>query len=400
MRKLWLIARTTFWRRVRSGTFLLLTFGLPAIMVVAGAIPILRETRGGLPSVGFVDRSEQIENIGNYSFEGETLEITILDSVEAAEQAFRSGAIQAYLVIPAGYAQGERPVFYSADDPSETTKSALESYLRHAVHPEEPAWVLERFENPARFTYTSLESNASVTEGPGLLIRVVTPVALGMIFALSVFTGANQLGSAIVREKDQRAMEMVITSIRPSTLVAGKVLGMTMVSLAQLGIWILGACIALLLALSGSVTFSPSMIHTRAILWAALLGIPGYFLFATIASGLGIIAGDHQNARQLAGMLGFVAMTPLYFVGFIVNAPNGALAVALTIFPLTSPTFSLIRMTLTNVPTWQLVAGAGTIVLCLLGGIWVVARVFRAAMLLYGQRLSGAEVWQAIRQAV
>jgi ABC-2 type transport system permease protein len=98
-------------------------------------------------------------------------------------------------------------------------------------------------------------------------------------------------------------------------------------------------------------------------------------------------------------MLGFVAMTPLYFVGFIVNAPNGALAVALTIFPLTSPTFSLIRMTLTNVPTWQLVAGAGTIVFCLLGGIWVVARVFRAAMLLYGQRLSGAEVWQAIRQA-
>jgi ABC-2 type transport system permease protein len=101
----------------------------------------------------------------------------------------------------------------------------------------------------------------------------------------------------------------------------------------------------------------------------------------------------------LAGLLGFVGMTPLYLIGFIVNAPDSVLAVALTIFPLTSPTFGLVRMTLTTVPTWQLVSAAGAIALCLLGGVWAVARIFRAAMLLYGQRLSGAEIWQAIRQS-
>lgn len=399
MKKLFLIARTTFWRQVRSGTFLMLTFGLPAIMVVAGAIPILRETRATLPAVGIVDLSGEAAPLETFTYDGQSISIHAFDTPEEAERAYDSGVIQAFLVVPQGYLQGERPELYAADNPSETLQATLEDYLRHSVNPDQPEWVLARFDDPAEFTYTSLESGASVSEGPGLIIRIVTPVALGLLFALSVFTGANQLGTIIVREKDQRAMEMIITSIRSSELVAGKVLGMTLVSLAQLGIWTLGVVIALGLAFSGPLTFSPSMIHTRAILWALLLGVPGYFLYATIAAGLGIIAGDQQHARQLAGMLGFVGMTPLYFAGVIVGAPDSSLAIALTLFPLTAPTFGLMRMTLTSVPTWQLAAGAGIILLSLLAGIWIVSRVFRAAMLMYGQRLNFSAVLKAVRSS-
>lgn len=399
MRKIWLIARTTFWRQVQSGTFLMLTFGLPAIMVVAGAIPILRETRSTLPALGIVDQSGQFSVPEAFVYEGQSISMHAFTTIEEAEGASRSDTIQAYLVIPEGYRQGERPRFYSHDTPSETIQDAIADYLRHASNPDQPAWVLERFDDPAELTYTSLQSGASVSEGPGLIIRIVTPVALGILFALSVFTGANQLGTVIVREKDQRAMEMIITSLKSSELVAGKVLGMTMVSIAQLGIWTLGVTLAFGLAFSGPLTFSLSMIHTRAILWALILGVPGYFLYATIAAGLGIIAGDHQHARQLAGMLGFLGMTPLYLAGVIAAAPDSTLAIALTLFPLTAPTFGLMRMTLTSVPTWQLAAATGLILLGLLTGIWVVARIFRAAMLMYGQQLKPAEILKAVRSS-
>ncbi|MGD2163562.1 MAG: ABC transporter permease [Anaerolineales bacterium] len=399
MKKVWLIARTTFWRQVRSGTFLLFTFGLPVIMVVAGAVPILRETRATLPTVGIVDPSGQIEFHAKFEHSGQTLSLEQFSSLDSAKEAYSSDRIEAYLVIPEGYTRGERPVLYSSGTPSETLQDMLQAYLRQAIHQDQPDWLLDRFEDPADFTYTSLESGASVSEGPGLLLRVVTPVALGLLFAFSVFTGANQLGAVIIREKDQRAMEMVITSIRPTVLIAGKVLGMTMVSMAQLGFWTLGAVIGLGLAFSGPLAFSTSMIHVEAIFWAVLLGVPGYFLYATIASGLGIIAGDQQHARQLSGMLGFVGMTPLYFAGIIVGAPNSVLAIALTLFPLTAPTFGLMRMTLTSVPVWQLGAAFGILVLCLLVGIWAVARVFRTAMLLYGQRLTATEIWDAVRRS-
>jgi ABC-2 type transport system permease protein len=130
-----------------------------------------------------------------------------------------------------------------------------------------------------------------------------------------------------------------------------------------------------------------------------MLGLPGYFLYAVIAAGLGIIAGDTQQAQQLAGFLGFIGMFPLYFAGGLLTAPNSAAAVGLTLFPLTGPMFTLLRMALTEVPLWQLLASFGILILSLVAGIWSVSRIFRAAMLIYGQALKPQEIWRALKQA-
>ncbi len=122
-------------------------------------------------------------------------------------------------------------------------------------------------------------------------------------------------------------------------------------------------------------------------------------MYAVIASGLGIIAGDTQQAQQLAGFLGFLGMVPLYFIGFLLETPNSAASIGLTLFPLTAPIFTLIRMGLTDVPVWQLFASFGMIVLTLLAGIWFVTRLFRAAMLIYGKALNPREIVRALRQS-
>jgi ABC-2 type transport system permease protein len=130
-----------------------------------------------------------------------------------------------------------------------------------------------------------------------------------------------------------------------------------------------------------------------------MLGIPGYFLYAVVAAGLGIIAGDTQQAQQLAGFLGFLGMLPLWFGGVLLEAPNSATAVGLSLFPFTAPIFTLFRMTLTEVPFWQLITSFGILVLSLLVGTWIVTRIFRAAMLMYGQALRPREIWRALKQA-
>jgi len=202
-----------------------------------------------------------------------------------------------------------------------------------------------------------------------------------------------------VREKDQRAMEMVITSLSPTELVAGKVMGMTLLSLTQFGIWIVGGGIAAAVALIGKIQLSELVIPWVSLGWGLLLAIPAYFMYAVLASGLGIIAGDRQQAQQLAGALGLIGLSPLYVLTALLNAPNGSLAVALTLFPLTSPMIALIRMVLTEVPTWQLAGAFGIIILSLLGSIWAVSRIFRGAMLIYGQSLRPRQIWQALRGA-
>ncbi len=178
----------------------------------------------------------------------------------------------------------------------------------------------------------------------------------------------------------------------------GKVLGMTLLTMTQIAIWVTGVGIAIGLALvaAGGQTLS---IPWEPLTWAVLLGVPGYFLYAVLAAGLGIIAGDHQQARQLAGLLGFVGLSPLYLMGILINNLDSPLALGLTWFPLTAPMIALFRMALSQVPTWQLGVSLAILIASLAASVWFVARIFRAAMLMYGQSLRPKQVWQVLRQA-
>ena len=400
MKKMWLVAKTTYRRRIRSTTFLLLTFGMPLLMVIVGTISILTELRGALPQIGYVDQTGQLAAVEQVPVGDEALRLVPYTDLDTARQGLRRGDVAGYLVIPEGYFEGgASAAFYGEKSPNAKLEAGLTIFMRRAMVPDAPDWELERMEDPSEITYVARETGERVGQGPALVVRVATPAFLAFVFVLTVFTSANQMGSAVVREKEQRAMEIVITSLSPRQLVMGKVLGMTLVSLTQVAVWTMGAGVAIGLALFGALGIQDLSIPWSALVWAALLGVPGYFLYAVLGSGLGIIAGDKQQARQLAGMLGFLGMGPLYFMGIILDNLGGALGVGLTLFPLTAPTIALLRMTLSDVPTWQLVASLAIMVASLAASMWFVARIFRAAMLMYGQALRPRQIVRALREA-
>jgi len=399
MRKIWLVAKQTYQQRIRSRTFLLLTFGIPLLMVIAGAIPIVTEFRGDLPRVGMVDLTGEMSPLQQVEVNGETLNLQFYADQEAAKTAFEDNQIGGFLVVPGEYFQGESPQYFGREEPNERLTTGLEIAIRKAYLSGQPDWQGARLEETAAVTYQSLDSQEEISEGPSVIIRVATPIFLAFVFVLSVFTGANQMGSVVVLEKEERAMEMVITSISPFDLVAGKVLGMTLLSLTQIAVWVAAAVLAVGLFFADDLAGHPITIPWQALLWGGLLGVPGYFLFASIGAGLGIIAGDIEQARQLAGMLGFLGMAPLYFMGVVVTAIDGPLAVGLTLFPLTAPTITLFRLALTDIPLWQLLSSLGILLLCLTASVWGVSRVFRATMLLYGQKLKLPQIWEAVKQS-
>ena len=378
----------------------MMTLGLPLLMVIVGAASFFVQTRADTTTrLALVDERAELDGSAASLPESNDLALSVSPSRAAAEAALQRGEVDGYLVIPAGFAQGATPHLYLGEEPSGSLRPALASFLRRAAAPDAPEWVLDRLDDPAVFTYQDARGQNVLSGGVSLALRVVTPVALALAFALMVFTGISQMGPAMAREKDQRVMEMVITSLSPRDLVAGKVLGTTMLSLTQFAVWGLGILLAAVLALTGRVEWATLSIPWRAVAWAALLGIPAYFLFALLAAGLGIIAGDSQQARQLAGMLGFFGLVPLWFAGAIVNAPDSPAAVALTIFPLTSPTIGLLRMALTEVPLWQLGLALALILVSMVAALWFVARIFHAAMLLYGQALRPRAIWRALAGA-
>lgn len=399
MSKIWLMAITTYRRRIRSGAFLILTFGVPLFMVIAGAIPLLRETSGQVPALGYVDETGQLAEVRQFRVAGGDVSIVPYASREAAQTGYQNDEIEAYLVIPEGYWQGAPVQFYAEEEPTESLNEVLTAFLRRALLPDAPAWALERLEKPTAITFVAQQDRVTVEDGPAVVARFVIPGILAVFFVLAVLTSTGQMGDAIVREKDQRAMEMIITSISPRELVTGKVLGMSLLTLTQIGIWGVGALIAGGLALASTDALEGLLIPWDALFWAIALGVPAYLLFAILAAGLGIISGSSQQAQQYAGLLGAIGASPLWFMIVVFPAPNGPAAIALTLFPFTGPALALLRMAMISVPVWQLFASLGISLVCLAGSVWLVARVFRVAMLMYGQALKPREIIQALRQA-
>jgi ABC-2 type transport system permease protein len=400
MNKILVLARVTYWQRVRSGAFLVLTLGLPLIMVISGAVPFFLQQQNEQQLVlGYVDNTGRLDHVERIEVENISLTLIAYANQTVAQEGLAGEVIGGYLVIPEDYFQGQAPLFYAPERPDNSLETALAMFMRRAMLPGAPAWLLERLEDPSHVTYVDHHSGQEIDEGIGLIIRIALPFVLALMFALTLLTGANQMGSAIIREKDQRSMEMIITSISPIQLVAGKVLGLTWLSLTQVTLWTSGGVIALGLLLFNRTTLHSLGIPWHAVVWAILLGVPGYFLYAILAAGLGLVAGDSRQAQQLAGLLGLVGLAPLWLAGLLVRTPHAPFAVALTLFPLTGPIVSLMRMAFSQVPFWQLTASLALLIASLAASIWLVARIFRAAMLMYGQTLRPRQLWQALREA-
>lgn len=398
MKKVWLLAGITYRRYIRSSTFLILTFGLPLLMVIVGVVSAISVMDETVAQLGYVNQNRQLTPLSQISVDDQVITLTAYETPAEAETALAQDEIGGYLVISADYLQGQPPTFYGPEEPGSRTNEVLTTFMRQALLADQPDWVADRLADASYLTYVDQTSGKQVVEGPALLIHIITPMVLALAFALVVLTGAGQMGVAIVREKEQRSMEMIITSLAPWELVAGKVLGITLLTMTQLAVWLIGAAIAVGLALFAVGETSIS-VRWEAFAWATLLGVPGYFLYAVLGAGLGIIAGDQQQARQFSGLLGMIGLVPFYLAALMIQQPDSPMAISLTLFPLTAPTFTLFRMTFTSIPAWQLLTSLLILLATLMISTWAVGRIFRSSMLLSGQTLRPKQIWQVLRQA-
>jgi ABC-2 type transport system permease protein len=398
--KILLIASNTYRLRIRSGAFLFLTFALPIIMVAIGVISAISERdRASLETMGYIDQTNQLADVTSIETEGITLALVKLETEELAQEAYINGKVDGYLLIPGGFFEGEPVTFYGEESPGSTLWMGIRLFMRQALFPNVSDDVLERVENPSQVTHVSLATGTEISSEVGLVVYFAAPAVVAIMFALAVSFMTGQLGSAVVREKEMRVMEIVITSLRPVELVGGKVLGMSLLALTQFGIWTVGAMIAVLLFMSGELDLQSLVIPWSSVLWGVLLIVPGYLLFAVLGAGAGVIAGDSQQAQQVAGMAGLFVFMPMWFLPTLIERPNNSFALAMTLFPLTSPMVVLMRMTVSDVPIWQLVASLTLLVVSVVVAIWAFARIFRAAMLVYGQTLRPRQIWAVLRQS-
>jgi ABC-2 type transport system permease protein len=197
----------------------------------------------------------------------------------------------------------------------------------------------------------------------------------------------------VVEEKSSRVVELLLSRLRPQELLAGKVLGIGMVGLAQFAV-VAGSALAAL-ALSHD-TVAP-MTTPGTIGWTVFWFVLGYGFYAVLYATAGSLVSRQEDTQSIqlpvTGML-LVA----YFLAFAATeSPDSAAAVVGSLFPPTAPMVMIVRIAHGGVPWWQIVLSVGLMVITIYGMVLLAGRIYAGAVLRIGPRLRLREAWQGAR---
>ena len=217
--------------------------------------------------------------------------------------------------------------------------------------------------------------------------------------------------------KRTRVAEVVVSSVSPETLLAGKVIGVGAVGLTQQVIWVAGTVyissfvVPLLDRMAASAGTSgmrdaaavPAMsmpeISIVSLLLILVFFILGYGLYSSLYAAVGSTVNSEQEAQQaLAPVLVLIVSSALFIQPAMMN-PTSTFARVASIFPFSAPIIMPLRMSLVPIPPWEMAVSIVGLVLTFVAVIWLAARIYRIGLLMYGKRPTFAELARWVRQS-
>lgn len=396
-----------FRRQIRRRSWQILTLLVPIGLIIAlGAVPIIRELvtedepTMPLSRIGYVDNAGII-----FDRDVPDLPVQYADRPSSV-QALLANEVDAVFIIPANYLETGSVQWLRADSgflSDDSLGILFREYLTAElvvglVGPD----LLDRVVDPANFTVFEVTDEGSVVQEPPDAEQggdFFVPFIFAVLLMIAIFSGSGSLLQSVADEKENRMIEMIITSASPLSIMAGKVFALGAAGLIQVTIWIVSAAILAPLIIDQIPNAGELSVGTDLLITVLLLFIAGYFLFAVIMAGMGAATTSVREASQISAIITVPAVIPVWFSFVLVSNPDGLFATILSYVPVTAPTTILIRLSAGNVSAAEVAASLAVIVISAIALLWVSARIFRAGLLLYGQRMSIQNIWTALREA-
>ena len=203
----------------------------------------------------------------------------------------------------------------------------------------------------------------------------------------------------VIEEKSSRVVEIVLSSLKPYQLMAGKILGIAAVGFTQYAIWALFGIAAV--KYSGSIItkffpaaqgFQVPSIPPYIFIYFVLFFILGYFLYATLYATVGSMVNSEKEAQQLVMPVTMFLVVPILLMMFVIRSPNSSLSVVLSIIPFFAPILMLLRVCILLPPFIQVGGSVLILILTTILMIWLTAKIYRVGILMYGKRPGFKEI--------
>lgn len=396
MHKTWLIFTHEYKRHVMKKSFIFAILSMPLFvgaMVFIGLLTAWLDYNkapvGYVDAYGILSSSKQVPPANRELFP--KVEVIPMDSEESARSAMDAQIIQAYFIIPENYlATGEVTMVKNDKTGENASDDFGEFMVYNLVHDQSPE-IVNRITEGSNLIIRSLDGSREMSENNWLSIML--PILTGVLFIIAVNISGGYLLQAVVEEKENRTMEIIVTSVSPDQLMTGKILGDLLVGLTQLAVWIIFVIIGLQLVPAFIPIGEIPKIELSYLLLITATLLPAFVMIAAAMGAIGATATESREAQQIAGWFTIPIMIPLWLINSIMHDPNGPISVGLSLFPLTAPIALPLRAMFTTVPSWQIILTIAVLVLLAIFSLWLSARIFRLGMLRFGKRVSLREAF-------
>ncbi len=395
MSKFWRITWREYSRHVYRRRFLITLLSVPLMLaLMVGLVVLIIWMESNPTPIGYIDNSGILSDPipqPPVKFPERAVDLEPYTDQPTAQQALLTGMLQAYYIIPADYLQTGKVKEVYLKEPSGIATEQFNTFLTINLLKNQPADIMDRLIGGNKLVVQSLDKSREASEDK--FINLILPFVAGILFIVAMSTSSGYLLQAVVEEKENRTMEIMLTSVSPNQLMSGKTIADMAVGITQLVVW---GIFIILIMLFGKSYFSflsgiAFPIQTVAILIAVM--VPAFIMISGLMAAVGATVTEASEGQQVMGLFTIPIWLPYILIAVFVQNPNSPLAIAMTLFPLTAPMTIAIRLGFTTIPTWQLAISFILLVASACGAVWLAGRAFRIGMLRYGQRLNWKEIF-------
>ncbi len=413
MRSLFIIARWEYLTRIRSKWFIISTLIIPLVLFAFMFVPTLMmdDTGTEMKIIAMIDETGrlgqkfeadiysryelkdgqpkyQVVNLDNQSIDG---------ALDIARSLLDSMVIDAYIFIPRDVFKENRVKYYARFlgnyRDQEEIRTVFNTILlnQRAVDANLDPELVKKLTRQIDLDTIEISRRGEQKE-TNEIISYIIPIMFVLMLYFAIVMSSQVLMRSVLEERNNRLVEILLSSINSTQLMSGKIIGLGLLGLTQLSFYII--C-----GIGLSQYRGMDYVATYQIPFFLLYFVLGYMFFSSIFAAIGAIFSSEQDAQQAVSLISIISVIPILLSSYVIMNPSAPLTIILSHIPFLTPFFMILLIGIDIPPLWHILSTVS--VLVLFAGLTMLAagKIFRTAILMYGKRPTLPEIFQWLKSA-
>lgn len=409
--------------RVSKKSFIITTILMPILMVALMLAPalIMMMSTSETKTIAVIDDSGAIApNLKNNE------EVRFVTPDQPRDSVMADNSLFGILIIERGILEGNPTAkLYTNEASSLSIESGIQSQIESIIETEKlKAYNIENLDKilddvrtPVTMQTFRNDKGDEESESSSSAISYAIGVAMTFLLYMFLLLYGQMVMTSIIEEKNNRVLEIVVSSVKPQQLMMGKIVGIGLVAVTQIMIWVVLMAVISGIALpalvpadmmsqaaafnAGTIDASaldadPDLLQTISIFsnvgyllsifgYLLLFLIGGFLFYSSIYAAIGSAVDNIQDAGQLQSVVVFPIIIGLIFAMTAAADPNSTMALVLSLIPFTSPMVMMVRIPF-GIPTWEIVTSLILLYISFVIMVWIAAKIYRVGIFMYGKK--------------